>query len=68
MPNPVNTDTHTEGLDEFMTRFMSQHTSTIACDRVFYCLQERNLALKGPSSFPADKNSASLALLGNLRL
>ena len=66
MPNPVNTDTHTEGLDEFMTRFMSQHTSTIACDRVFYCLQERNLALKGPSSFPADKNSASLALLGNL--
>ena len=64
--SPLTTETHTEGLDEFMIRYMSQHTSPIACDRIFYCLEERFLALQGPGSYPANKTNSPLGVLDSL--
>jgi len=43
-------------LDYFTYRFVNQHASFISNQRVYFCLEERSLALSGAGSFPSSSS------------
>ena len=56
--------------ENFLRRFSSQHASFVVTERVYFCLDERGVALNGPASFPSSSSTEplppSLALLNDL--
>jgi hypothetical protein len=67
-----NCDTHTgsnfldsqgEGLDEFMSRYMLQHTSFVCSDRIYFCVEERQYASHGSAAISKEKIAPGLDVL-----
>jgi hypothetical protein len=66
--SPLNfLDGQGEGLDEFMARYMLQHTSFVSSDRVYFCIEERQYANQGQAAISKEKSTYTLDLLESIQ-